>query len=52
MVVELDREPDVEDLRCAVKPIGTTVKKASKKLVETCNFIFVWCDIGRVRLAC
>jgi hypothetical protein len=26
----------------AVKPLGTTVKKASKKVVETC--IFVWCS--------
>jgi hypothetical protein len=44
MVVEMDREPEVEDICCVVKPIGTTVKKASKKEVDTCNFIFVWCD--------
>jgi hypothetical protein len=27
-------EPQVEDPCCVVKPIGTTVKKASKKEVE------------------
>jgi hypothetical protein len=33
------REPQVEDpcgVECAVKTISTTVKKASKKEVETC----------------
>jgi hypothetical protein len=32
------REPQDED-PCVVKPICTTVKKASKKVVETCNFV-------------
>jgi hypothetical protein len=37
------REQQVEDPCCTVKPIGTTVKKASKKIVETCNFLRCAC---------
>jgi hypothetical protein len=33
-------EPQVEDSCSVVKPIGTTVKMASKKVVET--KFFVW----------
>jgi hypothetical protein len=34
MFEEVDREPQVEDPCSVVKPTGTTVKMASKKVVE------------------
>jgi hypothetical protein len=33
-------EPQVEDPCSVVKPIGTSVKMASKKVIET--IVFVW----------
>jgi hypothetical protein len=41
------REPQVESPCYAVKPIGTTVKKAAKKEVETGIFV---CPEGSFRL--
>jgi hypothetical protein len=37
----MDREPQIEDCCSVVKPIGTTVKMASKKLVETKKIVCV-----------
>jgi hypothetical protein len=37
----MDREPQVEDFCSEVKPIGTTVKMAPKKLVETKKIVWL-----------
>jgi hypothetical protein len=45
-VGELSRALQVEDPCYIVKPIGTTMKKASKNVIEICNFVGCACMLN------
>jgi hypothetical protein len=46
MVGNVSRALQVEDSICIVKPIGTTVKKTSKNVVESCKFVRCACMLN------